>query len=168
MMISAKMTKALNEQVTNELGASHKYLTMAYSFDHMGLKIFAQRFIQQSDEERMHAMKIAKFICDVGGEVAIGSMGSLKGNYSSAKAIVKAALDSELTVTKQINDLVALSEKEKDYATNSFLKWFVDEQVEEVSSMTELLQLITMAGEQNLFAVETRLAAAKPEDGDDD
>ena len=167
-MISSKMNKALNEQVTNELGASHRYLDMAYSFDHMGLKIFSQRFIKQSDEERMHAMKIAKYICDVGGEVVIGKIASSDGKYSNAKAIVKAALDSELTVTKQINDLVAMSEKEKDYATNSFLKWFVDEQVEEVSSMTELLQLVTMAGEHNLFAVETRLATAKGEDGDDD
>ena len=80
MMISAKMTKALNEQVTNELGASHKYLTMAYSFDHMGLKIFAQRFIQQSDEERMHAMKIAKYICDVGMVPVVGW--GVPGDYS--------------------------------------------------------------------------------------
>jgi ferritin len=168
MMISGKMNKALNEQVTNELGASHRYLAMAYSFDHMGLRIFAQHFIKQSDEERMHAMKIAKYISDVGGEVVIGPIAPTKGTFNSAKAIVKAALESELTVTGQINDLVALSEKEKDYATNSFLRWFVDEQVEEVSSMTELLQLITMAGDSNLFAVETRLAAAKLEPGDAD
>jgi ferritin len=73
---------------------------------------------------------------------------------------VKAALDSEMTVTQQINDLVALAEKENDYATRSFLKWFVDEQVEEVATMTELLQWVTMAGEANLFALENRLAQA--------
>lgn len=168
MMISPLMNKALNEQVTNELGASHRYLAMAYSFDHMGLKIFAQHFIRQSNEERMHAMKIAKYISDVGGQVVIGPIAAAQGDFSSAKTIVKGALDSELTVTRQINDLVALSESEKDYATNSFLKWFVDEQVEEVSSMTELLQLVTMAGDSNLFAVETRLTAAKLESEVDD
>jgi len=76
------------------------------------------------------------------------------------REIVKAAVDSEITVTRQINDLMAKSEKEQDYTTRSFLKWFVDEQVEEVSSMTELLQLVTRAGESNLLYVEARLAAA--------
>jgi len=153
------MCKALCGQIANELGAAHKYLAMAYSFESMGLKILAKRFMKQSDEEREHALKIAKFVHDVGGSVTLEAIDKPKGDYSSAKAIVKAALDSEMTVTGQINDLVTMAKKENDYATENFLQWFVEEQVEEVSSMTELLQLVSMAGEANLLALENRLAA---------
>lgn len=157
MMISAKMNERLNQQIANELNASHKYLAMAYCFDGMGLKVFAQRFNQQAMEERVHALKIADFIHDVGGKVIFEALDKPKGDYASAKAIVKAALDSELTVTAQVNEIVAMTEKETDYATRSFMQWFVSEQVEEVSSMTELLQWVTLAGD-NLIPLETRLA----------
>lgn len=157
MMITAKMNDRLNLQIANELTASHKYLAMAYCFDNMGLKVFAKRFNQQALEERTHAMKIADYIHDVGGKVVFEALEKPKGDYANAKSIVKAALDSELTVTAQINEIVALSEKETDYATRSFMQWFVSEQVEEVSSMTELLQWVTLAGE-NLIPLETRLA----------
>lgn len=159
MMISKKMTASLNGQIANELGASYKYLAMSYCFEDMGLKVFAKRFAQQADEERGHALKIAQFIQDVGGKVTFEALDKPKGDYKTAKELVQAALDSELTVTRQINELVAQSEQEKDYASRSFLQWFVDEQVEEVASMTELLKLVTMAGEQYLFQLEGRLAA---------
>lgn len=158
MMISAKMNTALNQQVTNELNAAFSYLAMSFAFEDMGLKIFGQRYKEQADEERGHAMKITGYIQDVGGKVCLDAVGKPKGDYDSAQAMVEAALASEETVTQQINDLVALAEVEKDYATRSFLQWFVDEQVEEVSSMSELLQLVKMAGEANLFLVEGRLA----------
>jgi len=158
MMISEKMNQALNRQVSNEFGASHTYLAMACSFHEMGLKVFAKRFFQQAEEERQHALKIMKYIEDVGGKIVLDGVAKPKGGASSALAIVEAAVEAERTVTGQINELVALAETEKDYATRSFLQWFVNEQVEEVSSMLELLQLVTMAGEKNLFYVESRLA----------
>ncbi len=157
MMITAKMNDRLNQQVANEMNASHKYLAMSYCFDAMGLKIFAQRFKQQAVEEQGHALKIADYIKDVGGKVVFDAIDKPKGDYPNAKAIVKAAVDSELTVTAQINEIVAMTEKETDYATRSFMQWFVSEQVEEVSSMTELLQWVTLAGD-NLIPLETRLA----------
>ena len=74
------------------------------------------------------------------------------------ESIVQKALDHELLVTGQINDLVALAESEKDYATRSFLQWFVDEQVEEVSEVSGLLQLVQLAGEKHMLQVEARVA----------
>lgn len=159
MMISKQMNAALSKQIANEMGASHKYLAMAYCFEDMGLKVFARRFMEQANEERGHALKIAQFIQNVGGRVVFEGLDKPKCDYKSAKDIVQAAVDSELTVTAQINDLMAKSEKEKDYATRSFLQWFVDEQVEEVATMTELLQLVSRAGEANLLYVEARLAS---------
>jgi ferritin len=160
MLISRKMNALLNKQVANEMNASHKYLAMSCCLADMGLKIFASRFRKQADEERGHSLKIVDYIHNVGGSVVFDAVARPKGDYPTVRAIVKAAVDSEMTVTAQINDLVALADKENDYATRSFLGWFVDEQVEEVSSMTELLQWVTMAGESNLFQLENRLGQA--------
>lgn len=165
MLISKTMVRSLSEQVANELGASHKYVAMACEFDSMGLKVFSRRFFAQADEERMHALKIARYLLDVGARVAFAAIPAPGSKFGTAREIVAAALESELTVTRQINDLMALAEKEKDYATRSFLQWFVTEQVEEVSSMTELLQLVDMAGDKNLFQVEARLLHLPAEGG---
>jgi len=123
MMISAKMNQALNQQITNELHASYSYLAMSFAFDDMGLKVFGRRYKAQADEERGHAMKIAEYIQTVGGKVCLDTVAKPKADHSSAQAMVEAALASEETVTKQVNDLVALAEAEKDYATRSFLQW---------------------------------------------
>lgn len=159
MLISEAMNRKLNEQITNEMNASQKYLAMACCFERMGLKVFARRFLEQANEERGHALKIMKYVVEVGGAPLIDAVSKPQGDYDSARAMVEAALHSELTVTKQIYDLVALAEQERDYATRSFMNWFVDEQVEEVSSMEELLQLVRMAGDAYIFQLEGRLMA---------
>jgi len=128
-LISSAMNTKLNAQVTNEMGASLKYLAMACAFEEMGLKILAKRFGQQSDEERAHALKILGYIQQVGGTVKVDAVPKPTGSFSDPMKILKGALDAELKVTQQINDLAALAEKEKDYATRSFMNWFVDEQV---------------------------------------
>lgn len=156
-MISEAMNKALNEQIVNELGASLAYRQMAFEFDDMGLKVFSAKFQEQADEEHDHSMRIARYIADGGGKVRIGGISQPEAGYKSAKAMVEAALASEIRVSKQIYGLVDLAEKEKDHSTRSFLKWFVDEQVEEVATMNDLLQLVKMAGEANLFLAEQRL-----------
>ncbi len=156
-MISKKINTMLNQQVAYEFGAAYKYLAMSLWFEDQGLKIFAKRFQQQADEEREHAMRITKFIQETGGKVELEAVAKPDGNYASARAAVEAALDSEKMVTKQVHELMDAADAEKDYPTRSFLKWFVDEQVEEEASMIDLLQLLDMAGEKNLFQVETRL-----------
>ena len=159
MIVSDRMNKALNKQITHELDASYNYLAMSAAFHDMGLKIFAKRFANQSEEERGHALKIIGYLQDVHSPVQFDALNKPKSDYATAAAVVKTALDSELVVTRQINDLVALAESEKDYTTRGFLHWFVNEQIEEVSSMQELLQWVEMAGDKNLFVLENRLAA---------
>ena len=168
MVISKKMNKSLNDQITHELDASHRYLAMAYCFDAMGLKIFGKHFAKQSAEERTHALKIAKYVQDVGGDVELGRIDNPKSDYKNAKEIVKAALSGEETVTKQIHELMALAEDEKDYTARNFLEWFVNEQVEEEVSMRDLLQLVTIAGDANIIQVEQRLAEGLNEDADEE
>ncbi len=156
MMISETMNAKLNEQIAAEFSAAHAYLAMACAFDTMGLKVLAHRFHEQYDEEREHALKIVKYVQEVGGAVKIGAVADPTGDYRDAEAIVQAALESEKNVTRMIHDLVTLSEAEKDYPTRSFLNWFVDEQVEEVSSMIDLLDLVQLA-EGNMLQVESRI-----------
>lgn len=158
MMISEKMKQALNAQVTSEFCASHAYLAMACSFEEMGLKVFSKRFYAQFNEERDHALKLAKYIEDVGGNVVLDAIEKPKSGYKKVQEIIETAVEAEKKVTKQIHDLVALAESEKDYATRSFLQWFVDEQVEEVATMEELLQLVKLAGDAHIFQIEARLA----------
>ncbi len=156
MMISSAMNAKLNEQIQGEFSAAHGYLAMACAFDAMGLKILNKRFLAQHEEEREHAMKILHYLQEVGGAVALKAIDKPRTEYTTAESIVEAALESELSVTRMINDVMALAESEKDYATRSFLQWFVDEQVEEVSQMTDLLNLVKMAGD-NLLQVEARV-----------
>lgn len=157
MMISEPMQRKLNEQVTNELAAEHGYLCIAGALDRMGLRVLSGHFFHQAEEERAHAMKLLNYILEVGGRVRLGSMDEPRSNYDGAEDCVRHALDSEMIVTRQINEIMALAEGENDFATRSFLKYFVDEQVEEVSSMQKLLDLIRLAGPDNLLLVEDRV-----------
>ncbi len=157
MLISQKMNDKLCEQIANEQYSSQLYLAIAAAFEKMGLKVFAAYYVKQAEEETGHAMKMYKYIVDAGGEVTIKGLPEPKLPDHKVEALVTAARDHEIKVTDMINDLVELADKEKDYATRSFLGWFVDEQVEEVSSADELLTLTKMAGAQVLY-LEHRVA----------
>ena len=156
MMISEQMNAKLNKQVAAEFSAAHQYLAMSCAFSQMGLKFLSQRLSAQHAEELGHGNKIIKYVQEVGGRVVLDAVAKPTGEFESVESIVAAALDSEMMITKKVNELVALAERENDYATRSFLQWFVDEQVEEVSTMTELLQLVKLAGD-NVLQVEARV-----------
>lgn len=147
MAISEKMNAKLNEQITNEMYASQVYLAMACMFDDMGLKMLSKLYRMQTEEERGHALKILDFIPTVEGKVKLQPVPEPPASYPSVLAAIEAALEHERLVTRQFNDLVKLADEEKDYATRSFLNWFVDEQVEEVDSQAQLVQVAKMAGE---------------------
>ena len=156
MMISTTMAAKLNEQIASEFSAAHQYLAMACAFDRMGLKILGQRFLGQNTEENAHAMKIIGYLQQVGGTVVLAAVAKPRSEFDDVETIVDAALVSEQEITRKVNELVALAESENDYATRSFLQWFVDEQVEEVASMTDLLSLVRLAG-GNMLQVESRV-----------
>lgn len=157
MLISKKMQEQLNEQIANELYSSNAYLAIAAYFDSMGLKVFAAKFFEQSEEERIHALKILRYLLDVGATPQVHAITASPKSFKNAKHAVQCSLDQEITVTKQIEALMTLAKSEKDYATESFLKWFIDEQVEEQAMVSDLLQLMEHAGEGNLLVVEERL-----------
>jgi len=145
--------EGLNQQITNEMQASLQYTAISCYFDSEGLPALAAHFTRQSSEERDHALKFVKYLLDAGSRPHLKGIPDVRNDFRSASEAVQCALDHELKVTQQINDLVATAAKQNDYMTHTFLQWFVTEQLEEVSSMSTLLQIIKHAG-PSLLLVE--------------
>lgn len=153
MIIKEKLVEAMNEQIRSEFAASQQYIAIAIYFDGESLGDLANFFYRQSEEERMHAMKFVHFLLEAGAQPIIPDLSGFKNEFASASEAVQYALDQEIKVTNQINDLVTLATAENDHISHNFLQWFVTEQVEEVDSMTTLLQTIKHAG-SSLLLVE--------------
>lgn len=153
MIIKEKLVEAMNAQIRSEFTASAQYTAVAVYFDSEALPDLAGLFYRQSEEERMHAMKFVHFLLEAGAKPLIPGLPELVNSFSSATEAVQLALTQEIMVTEQINALVSLAVAENDHLSNQFLQWFVNEQLEEVSSMTTLLQTIKHAG-NNLLWVE--------------
>ena len=149
-MLSSKLQTELNTQMNNEFFAEYEYLSMAAYFHSINLDGIANYFHVQAQEEHFHAMKIFHFILDKGGKVELQKIEKPDVTFSSPVAVFEKALQHEQKVTKSINDLMDDAIKENDHAVNSFLKWYVDEQVEEEALASKNLgkmQLINGQGE---------------------
>ena len=157
LLASSKLITALNRQVGNEMGASLQYVAIAAHFDSANLPQLAGFFYRQADEEREHAMKFVKFVVDIGGRVEIPAVAAPKSGFASAAEAVRLSLEWERTVTEQIYGLVEIAREDKNYIALRFLDWFVDEQLEEITTMDQLLSLVERAGD-NLLWVEDHLA----------
>ena len=158
MLISDKLAALMNQQVGNEFGASMQYVAIATYFDSDNLPELAKLFYRQADEERMHAMKFVHYVVDAGGQVAIPAIPAPKSTFSGAEEAVQLSVDWEMTVTKQINAIMDQAVTEKDHIGQTFLSWFVTEQLEEVSSMSKLLSIVRRAGPGGLLFVEDYLS----------
>lgn len=145
MSLSATMNAKLNEQIGHEFAASQAYLAMSCMLSSMELASTAALFRKQSDEERGHALKFLEYIVRVHGTVRLAAIPEPRGEFKNVVEIAQAALEHEQKVTQQIHALVALADQENDYATRSFLQYFVDEQVEELELTSRLLQVAKMA-----------------------
>ncbi len=157
-LINKTVVDALNQQVIEEFTASHQYTAMAFYFESETLPALAAFFHAQSDEEREHGMKLLHYIGEAGGQPIVPATKEVKNHFEDAAEVVEMALDQEMTVTEQINSLVDLAIAENDHLTRHFLQWFVEEQLEEVASMSALLSVVQRAGQTNLLLVEEYLA----------
>ena len=106
----------------------------------------------------MHALKFFKYLNEVGGTVKIPAIDAPQATFKSVEDVVKVALKWEQEVTDRVNDLMTLAIADKDYAAQDFLRWFVTEQVEEMSTMDNLLKVVQAAGERSLIMVEAYLS----------
>ena len=158
MLASDKLVSAVNQQVGNEFGASLQYVSIASHFEAQALTGLARFFFRQADEERDHAMKFVRFVVDAEGQLEIPAIPAPQAKFESAKEAVQLALDWEQEVTQQIYKLVDIAKEDSNYIAIRFLDWFVNEQFEEVNTMSSLLQVVERAGEDGLLFVEEFLA----------
>jgi ferritin len=134
-----------------------QYVSIAAHFQQRNLQLLAKLFFKQADEEKEHAMKFVKYLLDTKAELKIPAIPAPTPTFASAEAAVAAALKWEQDVTRQITALMDLAIKQEDYLAQSFLQWFIDEQLEEVVKMDRLLSVIQQSGERNLLMVEAYL-----------
>ena len=144
-MINKKMQDALNEQVNAEFYSAYLYLSMAAYFESTSLPGFATWMRVQTQEELLHGMKIYDYVNERGGRVTLKSIGEPQTEWESPLAAFEAAYGHEQKVTGLINGLVNLAVEEKDIAANTFLQWFVDEQVEEEESAETVVNKLKLA-----------------------
>jgi ferritin len=149
----------LNEQIGREFGASQQYVAIAVYYDSETLPQLAAHFYRQAVEERNHAMMIVQYLLDADEEVAIPGIQAPRADFADPVAPVALALEQERAVTQQIVALAGLAREEGDLVGEQFLHWFLEEQREEVSSMSALLKTVERAGD-NLLLVEQFLASA--------
>lgn len=141
-MLNEKIEKALNEQIKKEIYSAYLYFSMAAFFDAENLKGFANWMKKQAKEEFEHAMKIYNYIYEKSGKVELQAIEKPKCKWDSPLAVFEEAYSHEKFITDSIYKLYELSLEEKDYATSSMLKWFIDEQVEEEAQTEEIVQKI--------------------------
>lgn len=154
MLTSQKVVDAVNEQIGYEFSASLQYFTIAAHFAAEALPQLSTHFFQQAEEEKAHALRFIKYVVDVGGRMKIPAIAAPASTFQSAEAAIQLSYDQEVKVTHQINALVELARGENDYITINFLQWFLAEQLEEVSSMDNLLKVVQRAGDDLLQADE--------------
>jgi bacterioferritin B len=154
----SRFTDALNEQIAREFAASQQYVAIAVWYDAESLHQLASHFYRQAVEERNHAMMMVQYLLDADAPVVVPGVAAPRTEFADATAPVALALEQEKAVTAQIGDLVAVAREEGDYVAEQFLGWFLEEQREEVASMSDLLAVVRRAAESNLLLAEDHLA----------
>lgn len=162
-MLSETIQNAINDQIRDEFYAAHLYLAMSAYFEADGLPGCAQWMRVQSEEEREHAMKFFDHVNDCGGRVVLQGIAQPPTDFDSPLEIFKKALEHEQRVTASINNIYALAVKENDYATQVMLNWFVEEQVEEEKSASDIIAVLERAGDSGhaMIMLDRQLAQRK-------
>jgi bacterioferritin B len=153
-MAEKSFADALNEQIANEFAASQQYVAAAVYYESETLPQLAAFFYRQAVEERNHAMMMVQYLIDAGEEVKIPAIEPQRTRFEGVVDPVKMALDQERSVTDEINALFALARETKDFPGEQFMQWFVKEQVEEVATMSDLLNVVERAKDNPLLTEE--------------
>jgi len=164
-MLTKKVETAINQQLNLELYSGYVYLSMAAYFNAINLDGFAHWMRLQAAEELGHSMRLYDHVLDREGKVMLTAVGAPPTEWESPLAACQDALKYERVNTKQINDLVELAIEANDHATRVFLQWFVQEQVEEESTASKLVEKVKLVGKDNgaLFILDQELSRRQPE-----
>lgn len=158
-MLKKSVEDALNKQINAEMYSSYLYLAMSAYMESISMKGFARWLRIQAKEELGHAMKFYDYVIEAGGTVRLTAIEAPKTPWKSAGAVFDQVLAHEKKVTGLINGIMDIAVKEKDYATQNFLGWFVKEQVEEEANASEIVAQIGIIGDipGHLFCLDREL-----------
>jgi len=151
---SERFVNALNDQIGKEFNAAHQYTALAAYYDRKTYPRLAKFFFAQAEEERGHAMKMVEYLRDIGADLRLGEVKAPKTDFADHVEPIKLALEHEKKVTVSISELFEIARETNDYASESFMQWFVDEQVEEESTMDDLLQVAERVREYPMMLEE--------------
>ncbi|WP_312032439.1 ferritin [Hujiaoplasma nucleasis] len=155
--MNEKMVKAINKQLNFELESAHVYLAMQNYFASLSLEGFEKWFNVQYKEEVEHAEKFMGYLNDRGQRVEITGFESPQNEFKSVLEVLETSLNHEKEVTRRINELMTLAIELNDYASISFLQWYVDEQVEEEANFSALIDKVKMMDGKGLFMLDHQL-----------
>ena len=159
-MLSKEIQNALNDQIKNEYFASYTYLSMAAHCESINMQGFAAWLRKQSAEELTHAMRLFDYMIDRDAKVVLQSINKPQNKYKSLTDMFQRVLDNEREVTGMINNLYEQALSENDHATAVELQWFIQEQVEEEKSASDILEKLKLAGSSSsaLLIIDSQLA----------
>src|SRR3954451_21695736 len=158
----SRFVDALNEQVANEFAASQQYIAIAVHYDRQTLPQLAAHFYRQAVEERNHALMMVQYLLDADQDIRIPGVAGPQTKFADDRAPVALALEQEKRVTAQIAQLVQIAREDTDLVGEQFLHWFLEEQREEVASMSGLLAVIDRATPAHMLLVEDYLTRGAP------
>jgi bacterioferritin B len=153
-MPSERFVEALNEQIGREFNAAHQYTAVAAYYDRETFPRLAKFFHEQAEEERGHAMKMVGYLRDTGADLRLGEIAKPRTSFADHIEPIRLALEHERKVTVSISGLFEIARETNDYASESFMQWFVDEQVEEEATMEALLQVAERVREYPMMVEE--------------
>lgn len=145
-MISKEMESALNEQINKEFYSAYLYLAMSAFCNTIGLPGFSNWMRMQYEEESLHVTKMYDYVLGQGGEIQLKTIEMPPKEYGTPLEIFEETLAHEQFITASINTLMDLAVSEHDYATQTFLQWYVTEQVEEEGNVNDILAPLRMVG----------------------
>lgn len=159
-MIQKEVLDTLNEQINAETYSAYMYLSMSAYFENLGLSGFAHWMKIQYQEESAHMLKFFNYVTERGGKVALKAIDQVPVDFDGVVDVFEKTLTHEIYVTSLINNLIEVSIKAKDHAAQSFLKWFIDEQVEEESNVEKILATLKLINGQGngIFMMDRELS----------
>jgi len=160
-MITKNVEKALNGQIKREEHSSRVYLAMASWAERAGFPGASEWLYAQTEEERLHMLKLVHYLNDRGGKTEISALESPKAIFKSLRDVFQHVLEHEEFISESINELYAICVKEKDFTTANYLQWYINEQIEEESTVRGILDQLNLAGTEKggLFLMDKELGA---------
>ncbi|MCU4165371.1 ferritin [Carboxylicivirga caseinilyticus] len=160
-MLNKNVEEALVKQIEKEAYSSNFYLAMAVWADTNGFEGTAKWFYAQADEERLHMLKFIKYVNERGGKSVIPSIEQPPYDYKDMKEVFAKTLEHEQYVTQLINDIIAVCVEEKDYTTQTWMQWFVNEQIEEEASVAAINDKLRILGDHSLYMFDRDILAMR-------